>query len=570
VVSTRTHGPTGAVVLALALTGLGTGLAYWLIGMPPLLGAEDAAIGFRYARNFADGFGIVFNPGGERVEGFTSVSWLLISGTVYKLMGAAGLEVTLLLLSLGLTTFTVAAVLSVVLRHDSGWLPVAAACVWLIGQAGFYFWSGLSLMDVAPWAAGLTGYVLLIDSRVTAVPDPATRERLGLGSLVVLLVLTRPESMLVVPGALVVATLAYGPSRRLRTVAIEVIGTTVAAVGLLTIFRLLYFGYPLPNTYYVKVSPDVGYRLSGGLGYVTDYLADHPLGAVMGLVVVAVLVARIVALVRPWTSAFRSGTVSDLGPVSGPGSGLGVFAAGFIVLGFASVVYGGGDHYQGHRFLQAYLPLAAIPLAAAIRAGQERLADFRALPARWILPILIVAAALAVPSEWATYRAHGLRQQAYDVGLQGRFVGATLDEVFAGEDAPEVGLWMVGGASYTYTGPVKDLLGLNWIAMGTSPGDRKGLRDHAAFNSEVFWSAPPELMIPEPEVVLRGVRCVRAVLNGAFGGLLVSPRFEREFVPVRLVRGDTEPLIAYARLDWLVSAPAVVEPLGWSYCHGTG
>ena len=61
-----------------------------------------------------------------------------------------------------------------------------------------------------------------------------------------------------------------------------------------------------------------------------------------------------------------------------------------------------------------------------------------------------------------------------------------MNEVFSGGVAPELGLWMVGGPSYAYTGPVKDLLGLNWIAMGTSPGDRKGPRDHAAFNTDVF------------------------------------------------------------------------------------
>ncbi len=39
---------------------------------------DDAYISFRYARNLADGHGLVFNPGFERVEGYTNLLWVLI------------------------------------------------------------------------------------------------------------------------------------------------------------------------------------------------------------------------------------------------------------------------------------------------------------------------------------------------------------------------------------------------------------------------------------------------------------------------------------------------------------
>src|SRR4051794_35154349 len=38
---------------------------------------DDAYISFRYARNLADGFGLVFNPG-EQVEGFSNLLWTLL------------------------------------------------------------------------------------------------------------------------------------------------------------------------------------------------------------------------------------------------------------------------------------------------------------------------------------------------------------------------------------------------------------------------------------------------------------------------------------------------------------
>ncbi|MDB4285448.1 hypothetical protein N9903_00905 [bacterium] len=45
---------------------------------------DDAYISFRYAQNFADGHGFVFNPG-ETVEGYTNFLWVLLLGLGLKL-----------------------------------------------------------------------------------------------------------------------------------------------------------------------------------------------------------------------------------------------------------------------------------------------------------------------------------------------------------------------------------------------------------------------------------------------------------------------------------------------------
>ena len=38
---------------------------------------DDAYITFRYARNFAEGRGLVYNPG-ERIEGYTNFAWTVM------------------------------------------------------------------------------------------------------------------------------------------------------------------------------------------------------------------------------------------------------------------------------------------------------------------------------------------------------------------------------------------------------------------------------------------------------------------------------------------------------------
>src|SRR5215468_3827839 len=63
-------------LLALALLGT-LGLLLWHAAVYWFL-TDDGYISFRYARNLAHGHGLVFNPGHERVEGYTNLLWVLI------------------------------------------------------------------------------------------------------------------------------------------------------------------------------------------------------------------------------------------------------------------------------------------------------------------------------------------------------------------------------------------------------------------------------------------------------------------------------------------------------------
>ena len=58
-------------------------IAGWLNGFP-LLGIDDANIYMVYMKNLANGYGFVYNPGSERVEGFTSLLWTLIGALFFK------------------------------------------------------------------------------------------------------------------------------------------------------------------------------------------------------------------------------------------------------------------------------------------------------------------------------------------------------------------------------------------------------------------------------------------------------------------------------------------------------
>ncbi|MHC4066890.1 MAG: hypothetical protein ACYSUI_20630, partial [Planctomycetota bacterium] len=46
---------------------------------------DDAFISFRYARNLSEGLGLVFNPGFERVEGYSNFLWVVLLAGVNAL-----------------------------------------------------------------------------------------------------------------------------------------------------------------------------------------------------------------------------------------------------------------------------------------------------------------------------------------------------------------------------------------------------------------------------------------------------------------------------------------------------
>src|SRR5215510_1767079 len=71
-------------VVAAALVGLPAVAAALRMGPMGFLGIDDANIYFVYAKNLALGHGFVYHPGGERVEGFTSLLWTLLCAAAHR------------------------------------------------------------------------------------------------------------------------------------------------------------------------------------------------------------------------------------------------------------------------------------------------------------------------------------------------------------------------------------------------------------------------------------------------------------------------------------------------------
>ncbi|MEM8862745.1 MAG: hypothetical protein AAGD96_30920, partial [Chloroflexota bacterium] len=122
-----------------------------------LTGIDDANIFFVYAQNISRGFGFVFNAGGERVEGFSSILWTLICSFAFYISS----QPELLLLIFNVLTLALCASLAVYWLGDEilqGYKsPVKL--MWLLIFIGIIFstpayiiWNTISLMENALWS----------------------------------------------------------------------------------------------------------------------------------------------------------------------------------------------------------------------------------------------------------------------------------------------------------------------------------------------------------------------------------------------------------------------------------
>ena len=532
-------------VLVLLMFVLTAWLAYLYLARPSL-GIDDAHIFFVYAQNISQGEGAVYNPGGEHVEGYSSPLWLFISTLAFALLDQplpGLLVISLLLLSLGITLLW-------------RWLDASERVtlkgilflIWIFTSPSFIIWTTLTLMDTALWSVilALGCYILLTR------PKP-----IYISSLVALTVLMRPEGMLW--GILFVVlwglrSLDKGWLSALRQMIKPILAYGVT-LGLLIASRLLYFGYPLPNTYYAKMSPDVAYNIEQGAVYLGYFLVTNPIV----LLVTLALSASIVLVNIPWLlklfkdpqQVFEEKRIQAL------------CVAVIVLVGLFVPVWMGGDHFDLSRFYQPLWPLFILPMfflpeliniplsSTLYRAGMVG---------------LVLIFCFGHWTNWFWGDTLGRMKIEFSLAQIGYEMGHILNEMFA-EDKPSVGVIVAGGIALSYEGFVVDVLGLNNVAVAHTPGQRYGMKNHSAFNSDVFLSQRPDLFLPEvasPSDTL-DVLC-HPFADWVVGEVFELSSFWQMYQRVVLVRGDNR-VAVFANKAFLSQLPRqdfVIEPLDCS------
>lgn len=242
----------------------------WLVGIGLVALAwssrflqDDAFISFRYARNLAEGLGLVWQPG-VAVEGYSNFLWTALLGLGIRL----GLDPVGLSMGLGLGGYALTlAATARLARRVLGSERLALLAVLALGlnpTVRGYATGGLA----TSWQTALN---VLVMERLLAGLEAgySRRDLVRLGTLAAAALLLRPDAGLLV--GLSTGTLLVCLRRRQRG---RQVGYFLLPLALVVapwlLFKLHAYGHLLPNTAFAKLPPEAPW--AAGLGYLGQFL----------------------------------------------------------------------------------------------------------------------------------------------------------------------------------------------------------------------------------------------------------------------------------------------------------
>lgn len=395
--------------LLIALLAVVAGLVVAVRAMPYQL--DDAFIAYRYAESFVAGHGLTFNPGSAPVEGFTSPLWVLALSVVAGLGGSGQLPIAGtalgLLCYLGLLAAAFFALRSGKSPNWSG--AIAVGLLATLPGATFYATTGMESLLFA-WFV-----VLFCATVLEAIPLKWTFLPLALITWV------RPEAGWL-PVVMLAALVGSAGWSRLRVRATWIPLVVVVAGGLLLVAtRWLYFGLPLPHTFYAKGSDS-----SFGWSYVVGVLTS----------------AQGLALLL----------LGSCGALLGGRRHRGYWLAA--VAWIPAVVLEGGDWMPAGRFMLPALALFALA-AGGLAVGRWRR----------LLPLLVLAA-----MAWQFHASFKLTGNAHRTMSGLRREATFVTDWLIAAEAASVATVDIGLIGYRSGAEVVDLGGLTDPRIGSLPG----------------------------------------------------------------------------------------------------
>jgi len=400
---------------------------------------DDAFISFRYALNWVQGHGLVYNPG-ERTEGYTSPLWVILIAGFMRLGVSPIVGCKTLGLLTSLATMVLLAYLS---RMACTRLWPAVVATGLLASSKVFVVNAIDGLETplftlfSLWAL----YCFLCEMKDPSRPPWSMV--LAMGAY-----LTRPDGIIFAMGLLVIggylACFNSEFSRRWRrwmlVAGLIFVTVTVGHIG----WRLAYYGVPLPNTFYAKRGGtyEMAYRGAANIFGFTKTIG----GPVVWLLVLFVIAQR------PWRT---------VGAIS-------VLLIGSRV-GFT--IWSGGE-WMGHcRFLAPALPAIYLLVGGACVEILDKTAQFSRARRAFLVAGLALATGVLVVSNLASSLlsmrpevlayARGLETAHIKLGKELRATASVTDSLACGD----------AGALPYYSGLTTiDTLGLNDAHIARLPG----------------------------------------------------------------------------------------------------
>ena len=451
---------------------------------------DDCFISFRYAQNLVEGHGLVYNPG-ERVEGYTNFLWVLFMAGVMKLGLSPELVSNILGISSGLAILAAVVWLG---AKSSSWhdplIWIAPLCLAVNRTFGAWSTSGLETQFFSL-------LVLLAMLRLHWERKRGDKWPVVSSLLFAAATLTRPDGALY----FTVAACFFGGEavllRRRRIAALAVwLVPYVVIVGTHVAWRYSYYGYLVPNTFYVKVS---GLWWEQSSVWLWQFVREYQVLVLAPLVIAALVLRR------------------DF---------LTLLFCGILAAHTAYMIYIGGDRFE-FRFMNAILPYFYWLVQEGIRglvhwARTKKLNPLTSLAGGLVLGLVAIGLSFRANTVKPVrgHQNYGIARleymNVYTVRrmMQGKFLRDLVDKGYlTGKELLAVG--GAGALPYYSRFPTLDFRGLNdvhvahqevtergWIAHEKVASldylRQRGVVIYDVCNMIVLFEEIPEELLPNP------------------------------------------------------------------------
>ena len=229
------------------------GLAYLLSCLDVInVKIDDVFITLRYARNLLNGNGLVFNIG-ERVEGFSNPTWLLLVACLAKISGLTGhFSMFYLAKVLGFFFgFLNLLIFLRVMKETDNHIEVTWALLFLIAINPFLNTYNVSGLE-NPFVNFLLALVILFYLRL--MKKQRVVDSIALSATLGILSVSRPEGI-IYPISIYVGVYFLQKVSKIkvaRNLWLSVLITFAILLGFM-LFRWFYYNDILPNTVYAKI-----------------------------------------------------------------------------------------------------------------------------------------------------------------------------------------------------------------------------------------------------------------------------------------------------------------------------
>jgi len=449
------------IYTCLFLIAIAGGMAHYFYGFSHAghsqhaWGSDDAYISYRYAANFAEGRGLVFNPGdGQRVEGYTNFLYVVLLAGLMRVFAADAYTLSFCVNMVFFAGTLVLFAWYVKKTLSPGGAILACSCICLCPLMWAWPSSGLE-----------TSAVLLVQLAIFIAAElgsrnPSAKLLALICSLACMSLLLRADGF-VFPLICGMFFLFRSHYREFAVLTVFVILSFLICVAA----RYCYYGEILPNTYYAKVCGSVRERVVFALcGLKTLSMRDA-----LFLYVVTVLFGWNPFILNLWRERKLDLSLLPAIPV----------AAASIV---AYWLYVGGDVFY-ERFLLILIPLSLINFFYLLGSPKDWIT-----PLSFWKPVLVLLVMLAQLTPYIKDERFAYQSSKYDMWvclgkhLSEKYPNATLATCAAGKIP-----------FYSHLDTV-DMLGLTDAHIGQMSPTGTFVPGHSKYDSDYVLSRQPQLI----------------------------------------------------------------------------